>query len=58
MKFTISEVKPKIFLFESDNSYDLAMTFLRYQETYESPNPKFRNKSFTIIDFMESIIHK
>lgn len=53
MKFTIKEVKPKIFLFECDNSYDLAMTFLRYQETYESPNPKFRNKPFTIIDFME-----
>lgn len=51
MKFTIKEVKPKIFLFECDNSYDLAMTFLRYQETYESP--KFRNKSFTIIEFME-----
>jgi hypothetical protein len=29
------------------------MTFLRYQEKYESPNPKFRNKDFTILDFME-----
>lgn len=38
-----------MFLF--DNSYDMCMHFLRYQETYESP--KFRNKRFTILEFME-----
>ena len=42
-----------IFLVEFENNYDLAMTFLRYQEFYESPNSKFRGKSFTILDYME-----
>ena len=42
-----------IFLVEFDSRYDLAMTFLRYQEFYESPSPKFRNKCFTILDYME-----
>lgn len=31
----------------------MAMHFLRFQERYESPNRKFRNHDFTIIDFME-----
>lgn len=29
------------------------MSFLRYQEFYESPNPKFRNNSFTILEYIE-----
>ncbi|CAM6004255.1 unnamed protein product [Sphagnum balticum] len=29
------------------------MFFLRYQEHYESPNSKFRGKSFEILDFMK-----
>jgi hypothetical protein len=33
--------------------YDMCMTFLRYQECYESPNRKFRKKQFTLVDFME-----
>lgn len=32
--------------------YDMCMTFLRYQEYYESPSPDFRSKSFAILDFM------
>ncbi len=51
--FTIEEVKPKIFHFNFKDQYQLAMHFLRYQEFYESPNPKFRNHGFTILDFME-----
>jgi hypothetical protein len=31
----------------------MAMHFLRYQEHYESPSNRFRNKAFTWIDFME-----
>jgi hypothetical protein len=53
IKYKLREVKPRIFLLEFPNHYDLCMTFLRYQEFYESPSPKFRNKHFTIIDFME-----
>jgi len=51
--FTITEVKPKIFHFNFKDQYKMAMHFLRYQEYYESPNPKFRNKPFEIFDFME-----
>lgn len=51
--FVIKEVKPRIFLFEFKDRYDLCMYFMRYQEFYESPNPKFRGKSFEIFDFMK-----
>lgn len=53
MKYKLTEVKPQIFLLTFKGQYDLNMTFLRYQEFYESPNPKFRGKNFTIFDFME-----
>jgi len=51
--FIIKEVRPRIFLFEFSNHYDMCMHFLRYQEFYESPSPKFRGKSFRILDFMK-----
>lgn len=44
---------PKVFLLTFDDQYDLGMTFLRYQEYYENPNKKFKNKRFFIVDFME-----
>lgn len=53
IKYKLKEVKPRIFLMTFKDHYDLCMTFLRYQEFYESPNPKFRGKHFTIVDFME-----
>lgn len=52
IKYKIKEVKPRIFLAEFEDQYDMCMTFLRYQETYESPNSKFRNKDFNILEFM------
>src|ERR1019366_973309 len=52
MKYTIKEIKSNIFLVKFKLQYDLCLTFLRYQEFYESPNKRFRNHSFTIIDFM------
>lgn len=51
--YTIEEVRPKIFLVEFSNAYDLAMHFLRYQEFYECPSSKFRGKSFTILNYMK-----
>jgi hypothetical protein len=50
--FRFKEIKPNIFLLEFDHEYDMCMTFLRYQEYYESPSPKFRGKKFKILDFM------
>ena len=53
LPFKIKQIKPRIFLFEFTDQYNMCMHFLRYQEFYESPNPKFRNKAFTILEFME-----
>lgn len=53
IKYTLKQVKPNIFLLSFEKQYDLAMTFLRYQEFYESPSPKFRNKTWELVDFME-----
>lgn len=51
-EFKLEEIRPKIFLMSFDNSYDLAMHFVRYQEFYESPSPIFRGKKFELLDFM------
>ena len=50
--FKLIEVKPNIFCLKFNNHYDMCMTFLRYQEFYESPSSQFRGKSFRILDFM------
>lgn len=51
--FELQEIRPKIFLMAFKTRYDLAMYFLRYQEFYESPSPKYRGKKFEILDFMK-----
>lgn len=53
MKYKLKEIKDGIFLVEFENQYDLCMTFLRYQEFYESANPRFRRKGFSILEYME-----
>lgn len=53
VKYKLREIITGIFWVEFENKFDLAMTFLRYQEYYESANPKFKKKRFTIIDFIE-----
>jgi hypothetical protein len=50
--FKLKEVKPNIFCLEFNNDYDMCMFFLRYQEYYESPSPRFRGRAFKILDFM------
>jgi len=50
--YTLKEIRPNIFHLQFQDHYDLCMYFLRYQEFYESPSPKFRNKSFSILSFM------
>jgi hypothetical protein len=50
LPFDIYRVTNRIYLFLFNDSYDMCMHFLRYQETYESP--KFRNQKFTILEFM------
>lgn len=46
-------VRPGIWKMMSANRYDLAMHFLRVQEFYECPNPRFRGKAFRILDYHE-----
>ena len=53
MEYKLEEIRKGVFLFTTENRYDLCMLFLRYAEFYESPNPEFKGKLFSIIDFME-----
>jgi hypothetical protein len=50
VKYTLKEIHPKIFLVGIENSYDLAMTFCRVQEFYESPYKQIKGKSFTMME--------
>jgi len=52
-KYTVSEVRPRIFFLKFKNRYDLCMQFVRYQEFYESPSSRFRDKAFNLLDYME-----
>lgn len=53
IKYEIKEIKPKVFAVIIPDRYHRAMLFMRAQEFYESPNPKFRGKTFCIFDYME-----
>lgn len=53
IKYKIKEVKPNIFAVIVKDRYDRAMLFCRGQEYYESPNKKFRGKSFSIWEYMK-----
>ncbi len=55
-KSTIKEIVKKVFLVTFDNQYDLAMTFCRFQEFYESP--EFKGKRFTMAEFMKTYANK
>lgn len=45
--FNFYQIKPAIFLLEIDGNNDLAYTFLRVQEFYESVNDDIRGQNFT-----------
>lgn len=51
--YKIEEVKPNIFAVVVPDRYHRAMLFCRVQEFYESPNPQFRGKNFSIWDYIE-----
>jgi len=46
----IKRITDRIYLAVFSNRFDLTMTFMRYQEYYESP--KYRNKVFSLAEFM------
>jgi len=51
IKTELTKICDGVYLCEIDNSYDLAMTFCRVQEFYESPFEQVRSKSFTMMEF-------
>lgn len=52
VKGKIVQLKPRIFGVLIDDDYDRTMLFCRYQEFYETPFKKFRNKFFTWESYM------
>lgn len=53
LKYKLKQIKSSIFVVSIKDRYDRGMLFCRAQEFYESPNPRFRNRSFSIWDFIE-----
>ena len=53
IQYNIVEIKSKVFAVIVPDRYHRAMLFMRVQEYYESPNPKFRGKSFGIWEYIE-----
>jgi hypothetical protein len=51
MKYKIKKISPVIFAVVVPDNYERAMLFCRAQEFYESPNPKFKNSSFSMWDY-------
>jgi hypothetical protein len=51
--YKLSKYLDGIYLVQFEESYDLAMTFLRYQEFYESNSDQIRGKQFTIVQYMD-----
>lgn len=51
--YNLYQLTPSIYLIEIDGNDDLAYTFLRVQEFYESVNSNFRKHEFTIEQYKE-----
>ncbi len=49
-KLDVIKIFPRVYHVTCDSRFDLAMTFLRSQEFYESDNPDVRGKEFSIIE--------
>lgn len=50
--FTLSKEADRIYMLNFERKYDLCMSFLRYQEYYESSNPRFHLKKFTLASYI------
>mmetsp|Transcript_34812 Transcript_34812/g.75656 ORF Transcript_34812/g.75656 Transcript_34812/m.75656 type:complete len:422 (+) Transcript_34812:36-1301(+) len=46
--FTVSEALPRVFHIRTQSRFVLAASFLRFQEHYESPDPEFRGRVFSL----------
>lgn len=52
INYTIKEIVPNVFVVIVPNNKHRAMLFLRVQEFYESPNPRFKGKTFDVVEFL------
>lgn len=52
--FKIVQPVPNCYLFLCDNNKELALTFCRMQEYYESDLPELKNKHFSFEEFIDS----
>ena len=48
----LTKIAPQILLFEGYNQKELALTFFRIQEFYESPLNGLKRQSFSVFDFL------
>lgn len=48
--FTFKKLRDRLFELRFDDQYEMCMTFLRYQEHYESP--RFAGRKFTLAQYM------
>jgi len=58
IKYKLKEIYKGIFFVSIQDEYDLAMTFCRLQEYYESPFKQVRGKSFKMDDFQRMYAKK
>ena len=49
--FQLKKITKGIYFLSFNDHVDLVSHFMRFQEIYESPNPKFQNKPFQMADF-------
>jgi hypothetical protein len=52
IKYSLKKLYPGIYLCKIEDMYDLAMTFCRVQEFYESPFKQIRGHRFTLVELM------
>jgi hypothetical protein len=54
--FKLEKKRNRLYMLTFDSKYELGMTFLRYEEYYESP--RFRGKPFRLSEMMSWYTHK
>jgi len=50
--FQLKKICPRVYLLSFNNSIELCAHFMRFQEMYESDCPRFKGKSFELIDYI------
>lgn len=48
----LNKVRDQVYILKFDSQFEMCMAFLRYEEFYESSNPHFQHKPFTLAEYM------